>query len=42
VAGKVITYEAANLARQMKTWQVLDGRAISPAESPLEPADIVH
>ena len=42
VAGKVITYEAANLARRRKTWQVLDGQSISPAESPIELASMVH
>lgn len=33
VAGKVVTSEAAELARQLTTWLVLDGRAISPSES---------
>lgn len=42
VAGKVITYEAASLARRRKTWQVLDGQSISPTESPIEPAGVVH
>ncbi len=42
VAGKVITYEAANLARWKKTWQVLDGQTISPTELPLEFAGMVH
>ena len=32
-AGKVITSEAAELARQLTTWLVLDGRAIPPSES---------
>ena len=40
VAGQVITYEAARLAHQRKTWQVLDGQSISPAESPIKPASI--
>ncbi|NIO70388.1 MAG: hypothetical protein GTN71_15520 [Anaerolineae bacterium] len=42
VAGKVITYEAANLARWRKTWQVLDGQSISPAELPIEPDSMAH
>jgi hypothetical protein len=36
VAGQSITYEAASLAQRMNTWQVLDGRSISPAEAPFE------
>lgn len=31
VAGERITDEAAELARAMRTWQVLDGQALSPA-----------
>jgi len=42
VADKVITYEAANLARWRKTWQVLDGQSISPAELPIEPDSMAH
>ena len=42
VAGKVITYEAANLARWKRTWQVLDGQTIAPTELPLEFAGMVH
>ena len=33
VAGKAITSEAADLARRLETWLVMDGRAISPTES---------
>lgn len=32
-AGKAITAEAADLARRLGAWLVLDGRAISPTES---------
>jgi len=39
VAGKVITYEAADMARWMGTWQVLDGRTISPTEALFEHPD---
>ena len=42
VASKVITYEAADLARWRKTWQVLDGQTISPTEWPIEPGSTVH
>lgn len=30
VAGEEITYEAASMAKALRVWQVLDGRAISP------------
>jgi hypothetical protein len=36
VAGERITDEAAELARAMHAWQVLDGQVISPAPHPAE------